>query len=583
MEDRYRILATKAGGMGVVHIALDRGLAKFLQHIDQNILQKTKRINPDQIQVDEGQVDLGREDRLRLALYLVSGSLNTARGLRNSIIAAVKVIKPELSHGRAVDAFRYEASLWLKMSRHPNIVQLKEIILLPSQMALILEYVDGGSLSDLLARTRTVSAARALEISLDICRGMEYLHSTLHIVHRDLTPRNILLSLDGTAKVTDFGLAKAKSEFGIVGKPVDGGTPGYMSPEQQADPKSADERSDIYAFGVVLREMLSGRDRALAPKPPDPFDEILRKCLAFDREHRFGSFREVEAAIAGVASQMGVTFPVAAYPDLAPELSLLKWCQEVCANIESFPPRGVACDACLDDGGSIIRHSVLGAETPKSSGAADHPTPPREEAEQHRDRVVQWVLGFMSDRNSAIAWDAMANTTLDHRRNLSSTLSSEGFTFQEWYRRGMGLMVLGCFEDSLLCFERVISGVADDGLAWDPKGRTEYGPACLGKGLALIQLGRAPEAAVALGKCMTASFYPGGIEDSYLGNVTIHGGDDREVRRQGFEIEAVRRAVQLCALKIHRPASDTETITELSSPVASGAQRLDWGPNLGPR
>jgi len=114
----------------------------------------------------------------------------------------------------------------------------------------------------------------------------------------------------------------------------------------------------------------------------------------------------------------------------------------------------------------------------------------------------------------------------------------------------MGLLALGCFEDSLACFDRVLLPSADDGDVWDAQGRTEYGPACLGKGLALLGLGRKTEAAAILQVAMMASFYPLGFRGSYLGQVpgriSLDKKDILEYGTKGSEISLVRSAMASC-------------------------------------
>ncbi|MFT5683447.1 MAG: hypothetical protein ACI8RZ_004379 [Myxococcota bacterium] len=148
--------------------------------------------------------------------------------------------------------------------RHENLVAVSDIIEHDGRAGLVMEYISGDSLASALKRHGRMGADAALALFLPILDAVEVAHSA-GILHRDLKPANILLAdTDGgvVPKVTDFGIAKVRTEGGKKGQTRVGlamGTPGYMAPEQWADSSSVDARADIFSLGVVLYEMLTGK------------------------------------------------------------------------------------------------------------------------------------------------------------------------------------------------------------------------------------------------------------------------------------------------------------------------------------
>ena len=149
--------------------------------------------------------------------------------------------------------WRREADLLQSLS-HPNIVAVRGWILDGEQAGLITEFVEGGSLERLLEERGALPVEQALTIVSQAARALAYAHGR-GIVHRDVKPANLLLTADGTVKVTDFGVAAAppESEPGVLE-----GTPAYMAPEQLLG-QPGDARSDVYALGAVLYRCLTGR------------------------------------------------------------------------------------------------------------------------------------------------------------------------------------------------------------------------------------------------------------------------------------------------------------------------------------
>lgn len=171
---------------------------------------------------------------------------------------AIKCLSPQLGlNSDFLDRFRKEAKAQANLT-HPNIIQVNDFFEDGGQFFLVLEYVEGLSLDELIAQKGKLPEKEALEVFKDILRGLNFAHSK-GIIHRDVKPSNIILTKDGTAKIMDFGIALM---MGVERKTKTGmtiGTAHYMSPEQIKDPKNMDHRSDIYSAGIILYEMLAGR------------------------------------------------------------------------------------------------------------------------------------------------------------------------------------------------------------------------------------------------------------------------------------------------------------------------------------
>jgi serine/threonine-protein kinase len=144
----------------------------------------------------------------------------------------------------------------LRQLNHPNIVSMVAAIEEEGQHYLIMEYIGGGSLQDLLAAQGPLPIARAVEIGLEVADALTRAHH-LGIIHRDLKPANVLLAKDGTPRLTDFGIAHVPESPRLTQTGILMGTVDYLSPEACSG-EALDTRADIWAFGVVLYEMLIG-------------------------------------------------------------------------------------------------------------------------------------------------------------------------------------------------------------------------------------------------------------------------------------------------------------------------------------
>lgn len=251
-------------------------------------------------------------------------------------LLVLKRILPEhVSSRRFRVMFAEEAQLATRLN-HPNIVQVYDFQDYGDDGQLLsMEYVDGPDLRALgkaaKARGIRITPQVATYILAEVAKGLHYAHERrdergvpLDIVHRDVSPQNVLLSYDGAVKVADFGIATAnlfREETGVLK-----GKTGYMSPEQ-ARAEKVDRRTDIYSMGVVLHELLTGRplhgdlegDELLEAvrkgrvEPPSTYvlgipselDEVTLKALAVDPADRFRTAREVSTALGKVLFSMG--------------------------------------------------------------------------------------------------------------------------------------------------------------------------------------------------------------------------------------------------------------------------------------
>jgi len=232
---------------------------------------------------------------------------------------AVKVLFPELSVDRAfVERFRREAQAAANLS-HPNIVSVYDWGEEGGVYFIVMEHVPGRSLAAALRSDGPLLADRAAAIGADIAAALAFAHRK-GVIHRDIKPGNVLVTPTDQVKVTDFGIARAASGDGDLTKTgAVMGTATYFSPEQ-AQGLAIDQRSDLYALGVILYEMAAGRppfvadgpvavaykhvneplvplSEVAAPGVPTAFEAIVHKCLSKDPDNRYVSAYELRAEL----------------------------------------------------------------------------------------------------------------------------------------------------------------------------------------------------------------------------------------------------------------------------------------------
>ena len=156
------------------------------------------------------------------------------------------------------ERFKREAQLMIDF-REDRIVQVYDHFKEGASYYIVMEYVDGISLAELIDKNRYLPDDFALMIFYEICKALKYAHDK-GVIHRDIKPENILISKDGAVKLTDFGIATSKDcQDECLTKNMTLGTPAYMSPEQINDSSTVDNRADIYSMGVLLYKMITGK------------------------------------------------------------------------------------------------------------------------------------------------------------------------------------------------------------------------------------------------------------------------------------------------------------------------------------
>lgn len=234
---------------------------------------------------------------------------------------AIKVLRAELAARDDLRArFRREAEAAARLT-HPNIVAILDVGEAGGRPYIVMEYLPEPDLKEIIVRYAPLPDDKVAQVGIDSCRALEYAHRQ-NIVHRDIKPQNILFTSDGVAKLTDFGVAAAVGEPGVVDGRV-AGTAAYMAPEQ-AQGLPASPQSDIYSLGCVLYEAVTGRPpfegddptvvmrrhvhdrppslRSLNPSVSPSLEFIITKAMAKDPARRYRSAREMLADLQKVAA-----------------------------------------------------------------------------------------------------------------------------------------------------------------------------------------------------------------------------------------------------------------------------------------
>jgi serine/threonine protein kinase len=224
------------------------------------------------------------------------GVVYKARQIELDRLVALKILPPRLAADPEFPRrFNREAQALASLD-HSNIVRIHDVGREGELYFIVMEYVDGMNLRDLLVQKK-LSPEQALRVVPQLCDALEYAHSR-GVIHRDIKPENILLSRAGVAKIADFGLAKIvkdeRAETSITQTNVVMGTADYMAPEQRDKTKAADHRADIYSLGVVFYELLTGELPVGRFDPPSHrkqvdgrLDDVVLKALEKDPERRY--------------------------------------------------------------------------------------------------------------------------------------------------------------------------------------------------------------------------------------------------------------------------------------------------------
>jgi len=254
-----------------------------------------------------------------------------ARDLKHGRAVAVKVMRPEVTAALGPERFLQEIQILAQLN-HPNILALHDSGEAGGFLYYVMPFVEGESLRDRLGRTGVLPAEEALQVAREVADALHYAHGQ-GIIHRDIKPENILFQA-GHAVVSDFGIARAVARARADRLTETGlaiGTPAYMSPEQALGADELDGRTDVYAVGCVLWEMLTGTppyaglnpQAILAPVPrlssidasfPRAFDRIFEIALAKQPDERFATAGELGMALRELQAGSEVAVRQAALP-----------------------------------------------------------------------------------------------------------------------------------------------------------------------------------------------------------------------------------------------------------------------------
>jgi serine/threonine-protein kinase len=267
------------------------------------------------VNVQEKTQQLGRYELLSELGQGAMGVVYKARDPVLDRVVAVKTInltlpKDELSE---YEARFYQEARAAGGLNHPNIVTIYDIGKGERMAYMAMEFLEGEELRSILSHKEPLPVTVALDVAGQVAEGLDYAHER-HIVHRDIKPANIMVVRDGLVKITDFGIARMRTNEVKTMTGMILGSPKYMSPEQVAG-KRADHRADLFSLGVVLYEMLTGEAPFLAdsihgimyqilnftppapstrnPELPEMVDLIVAKALSKGVEERYQSAREL--------------------------------------------------------------------------------------------------------------------------------------------------------------------------------------------------------------------------------------------------------------------------------------------------
>jgi len=318
--------------LGIVLVWLDRRAKTKALKISQDI-KSMQRIGPYLLQQ---KVARGGMAELFLADYV------RRDGFRRKV--AVKRILPHLAGNKDfINMFTREARL-AALLQHPNIVQIFDYGKIENAYFIAMEYIDGKNLGEILsAMNQGLTVEQTVFIILQICKGLDYSHTkrdekgkAFHIVHRDISPQNMLISYQGEVKISDFGISKARSEPSLTQAGVVKGKLAYLSPEQALG-GSIDQQADIYALGLVFYETLTGKRvykfssdveaiRAIPKKDIDPLiksmpdlpeevNRIVMKCLEKDKDRRYQNASALYNDLLAFKKELKITFDTADLAD----------------------------------------------------------------------------------------------------------------------------------------------------------------------------------------------------------------------------------------------------------------------------
>lgn len=313
------------------------------------------------------------------------GTVYKARDTVLNRVVAIKMLKTTIPSEEAYSRFMREAQVVAKLN-HPNIVSIYDIGKEDEKQFFVIEFVDGMSLRDLMKTypEGKCDMQTVLRIGIDVCGALQYAHS-LGVLHRDIKPENILITQEGIAKLMDFGLAKMIGQPSITQEGIIVGTVAYVAPENALG-KGSDVRSDMYSFGAVLYETVTGRPpfpgedpvkvifshihdypvspSRLNPKVPQALADCIMKLLEKEPGKRYQSAADLLRVLREIAEgflrevlvpsyKLGVVVP-SPRPSAVKEVQLIDRVEELGALREAVDK------AVRGEGGVVFLHGEAG-------------------------------------------------------------------------------------------------------------------------------------------------------------------------------------------------------------------------------
>ncbi len=342
----------------------------------------------------------------RISDYVVErvlgeGGMGTVYLARHTVLdqqVAIKILDPEVARKPGVkERFIQEANIQARL-KHPHIVQVLTATNAEGGVpALIMEYVDGRSLSEVLEIRGALPIDDAVKIMVQVLSAVGYAHK-LGVIHRDLKPSNVMVMGSGEAKVTDFGIAKVLGSSRLTRTGTAMGSAHYMSPEQIRRPETVDARSDIYSLGCVFYEVLTGRP---------PFGEKDASGTESDFEIKTAHVTELVPSLDGAGRSI---------PDWLASLVMKMLEKEA----EKRPP---SCEAILAEIEKPSKKAYVSkSSVPKSANGSQFS---KAEVTLHTTREIETINQLENDRQQAL--DCRADNALrqkNEQKNLQETKKS---------------------------------------------------------------------------------------------------------------------------------------------------------------
>ena len=282
----------------------------------------------------------------RVVARLGEGGMGTVYRATDTMLdrdVALKVLRPELARQAAlVERFRAEAVALARL-RHEHIAALYGLDRQGDELVMVMEYVSGETLESRLAREGKMSWQQAVPVMRGVLAALGHAH-VRGVVHRDIKPANVMIDGDGTVKVMDFGIARLMGENRQTRAGVAIGTPSYMAPEQLRG-EDVDGRTDLYAAGALLYELLTGRVAFQADSDYSLMMQQLHEAPAPPSSITSGVPRALDAAVSRAMSKKPVQrFPTAtdfsrALDEITPDAFSVEPIKDVAAAMASHAPR----------------------------------------------------------------------------------------------------------------------------------------------------------------------------------------------------------------------------------------------------